>query len=247
MAIRSGTSAARVKRVAPAGLDHETILIAADRVLRRGNLAGFSMRKLAAALGTTPMAVYRYFPDKAALLDALADRAMEGIDPPMPRGAGWQVRARGVAQRYRARLLASPALVQWLLGRVTVSPGALRQYDAALAIVRESGLSDRDVVRVVDATVSYVLGFAAIEVARQGLGAQERGYRALAPWFQQLSPRALPALVALASHAGDFDDELFDFGLDLLLAGAEARVMRSAAGGRHDASGARHSRPGLRR
>jgi AcrR family transcriptional regulator len=182
------------------------------------------MRKLAEELGATPMAVYRYFPNKGALLDALVDRSLDGTELPAMRAAPWQERARQLASFYRARLLESPETVPWVLSRVGVSPGALRDYEAALSIVRESGLPDVDVVRVVDATVSYVMGFVAIEVARQGAGTKGRGYRSLVPQFLQLPSREFPMLVALAAHAGDFDDELFGFGLDLLLEGARARV-----------------------
>ncbi len=212
--------------IRPDALGHEAILRAADRVLRRERLPGFSMRKLADELGATPMAVYRYFPSKDALLDALVDRAMDGLELPRGRRLAWGQRARSLARAYRARLLEAPEAVPWVLRRVAMSPGALRQYDAALAIARESGLPDAEVVRVVDAIVSYVLGFVAIETARLAAPADGRGYRALVPYFQRLPPQEFPALVALAPHAGDFDDELFGFGLDLLLSGAEARAAR---------------------
>jgi TetR/AcrR family tetracycline transcriptional repressor len=197
-------------------------------VLRRERLAGFSMRKLAEELGATPMAVYRYFPNKGALLDALVDRGLDGAALPAMGAASWQERGRMLASFYRARLLESPETMPWVLSRVGVSPAALRSYEAALAVVRESGLPDKDVVRVVDAMVSYVMGFVAIEVARQGAGTRGRGYRSLVPQFLQLPSDEYPTLVALAAHAGDFDDELFAFGLDLLLAGAQARVSAAA-------------------
>lgn len=212
------------KPVARAGLERGTILAAAERLLRREGLEGFSMRKLARPLGTTAMALYRYFPNKDALLDALVDRQMEGLEVPSARRSPWQTRARLLAVGYRARLLALPEAIPWVLRRATVSPGALRHYDAALSAARDSGLPDAEVVRVVDAMVSFVLGFVAIEAARLGVPASGRGYRALVPLFLRLPARDFPALVALAPHAGDFDDALFEFGLDLLLDGATARA-----------------------
>ena len=214
------------RKAAGTRLDHGAVLAAAERVLRREGLEGFSMRKLARQLGATPMAVYRYFPGKEALLDALVDRQMEGLAAPAGRSAPWQARARALAHGYRARLLTWPEAVPWVLRRVGVSPGALRQYDAALAVVRESGLPDAEVVRVVDAVVSFVLGFVAIEVARRSARTAERGYRTRVPYFLRLPPLEFPALIALAPHAGDFDDELFGFGVGLLLEGAAARAAR---------------------
>ncbi len=37
------------------------------------------MRRVAAAVGVTPMAIYRYYPDRASLLNALADEGFEEL------------------------------------------------------------------------------------------------------------------------------------------------------------------------
>jgi AcrR family transcriptional regulator len=53
---------------------HETILDAAVAVYGRRGSRGFSMRSVAAGAGITPTAIYRHFPDKAALARALVER-----------------------------------------------------------------------------------------------------------------------------------------------------------------------------
>jgi AcrR family transcriptional regulator len=53
----------------------ERITAAATYLLTEHGAAGVSMRKVAAAVGITPMAIYQYFGDREALLNAVADAA----------------------------------------------------------------------------------------------------------------------------------------------------------------------------
>ncbi|HUJ61171.1 MAG TPA: TetR family transcriptional regulator [Kofleriaceae bacterium] len=51
----------------------DRIAAAARRILDRHGSEAVTMRRVAQAVGITAMAIYRHFPDRAALLDALAD------------------------------------------------------------------------------------------------------------------------------------------------------------------------------
>lgn len=55
----------------------DAILAAAGRAFGEGGAAGFSLRDIASRVGVTPMAIYRHFNDKQALIDALVDEATE--------------------------------------------------------------------------------------------------------------------------------------------------------------------------
>jgi AcrR family transcriptional regulator len=55
----------------------ERILQASVEAFERGGLDGLSMRKIAAAVGLTPMALYRHFADKQALVDAITLHGLE--------------------------------------------------------------------------------------------------------------------------------------------------------------------------
>lgn len=52
----------------------ERIVAAARRILTEDGSAAVSMRRVATAVGLTPMAIYRHYPNREALLDAVADR-----------------------------------------------------------------------------------------------------------------------------------------------------------------------------
>jgi AcrR family transcriptional regulator len=57
----------------------ERIAAAARRLLDRGGADAVTMRRVAKAVGITPMAIYRHYPDRAALLNALADKGFEEL------------------------------------------------------------------------------------------------------------------------------------------------------------------------
>jgi len=55
------------------------ILIAARRVLEHGGVETVSMRRVAKAVGITGMAIYRHYPDRRALLDAVATEGFNDL------------------------------------------------------------------------------------------------------------------------------------------------------------------------
>lgn len=57
----------------------EKILAAAGKILAREGAEAVSMRRVAKAVGITPMALYRHFADREALLTALANEGFEDV------------------------------------------------------------------------------------------------------------------------------------------------------------------------
>ena len=83
------------------GLDRNDILQAALVMLAKEGEASFSVRKLAAAIGVDPMTVLHHFHSKEALLRSIADRALAGVELPLPSG-DWKKDLLNVANAYRA-------------------------------------------------------------------------------------------------------------------------------------------------
>src|SRR5690242_14152022 len=75
----------------------ERITAAATYLLTEHGGAGVSMRKVAAAVGITPMAIYQYFPDRETLLNAVADTAFAELV------RRWEAADRPVAADERLR------------------------------------------------------------------------------------------------------------------------------------------------
>jgi len=57
----------------------QQILEAASEIFRRDGLHGLTMRAVAAAVGVSPMAIYRYYVDKAELVQGLWDAVMHEV------------------------------------------------------------------------------------------------------------------------------------------------------------------------
>jgi AcrR family transcriptional regulator len=55
------------------------IAAAARHLLNKDGAEAVTMRRVAAAVGVTPMAIYRHYPDRASLLNALADEGFEEL------------------------------------------------------------------------------------------------------------------------------------------------------------------------
>lgn len=78
----------------------EKIRRAALKLFERGGADAVSMRRVAESVGITPMAIYRHFPSREALLKQLSDDSFQAI------AHEWQAQARhpDVLQRLQALL-----------------------------------------------------------------------------------------------------------------------------------------------
>jgi AcrR family transcriptional regulator len=57
----------------------QRIAAAARRLLDKEGVEAVTMRRIAKAVGITPMALYRHYPDRSGLLNALADEGFEQL------------------------------------------------------------------------------------------------------------------------------------------------------------------------
>lgn len=63
----------------PAALTRELILACALDIIDRDGIDGLTMRRLGKALDRDPMTLYRHAPNKAALLDGIAEMVLEQL------------------------------------------------------------------------------------------------------------------------------------------------------------------------
>ena len=91
------------------------IAIASRRLLDKEGVEAVTMRRVAKAVGITPMAIYRHYPDQAALLNALAD---EGFDELTTRltgkrfSGGLEERLTQMGEIYLDHALENPRLFE---------------------------------------------------------------------------------------------------------------------------------------
>jgi AcrR family transcriptional regulator len=103
----------------------EVVLATALELIDRDGAEALSMRRLAGALAWDTMILCRHVPNKAALLDGVAEiiLAQLTVDPADPDWAG---QLRTVARGYHALALAHPHVVPLLVTRPLATPLALR-------------------------------------------------------------------------------------------------------------------------
>ena len=132
----------------PQRITREGLLDAAIQIVDAEGLDALTMRRLGQAVGAVPAMVYRFFADKAELVEALADwifaQAPERRPPVEPQARPVQPapleQLRQVAHGIRRALLAHPALVATAVRRPPRKAATLHGIDAGLGLLITAGL-----------------------------------------------------------------------------------------------------------
>jgi AcrR family transcriptional regulator len=117
----SATGAAAVR----GGLTRERVLAAALEIVDADGVDGLTMRRLGTALSREAMALYRYAPTKAALLDGVTELVFSQfvVDP---AAADWETELHRAAGAFRALALRHPNVAPLLITRPLITPLGLR-------------------------------------------------------------------------------------------------------------------------
>ncbi|MGW0770429.1 TetR/AcrR family transcriptional regulator C-terminal domain-containing protein [Streptomyces sp. NPDC002676] len=185
------------------------------RFLDAEGLDQLTMRKLGAALNVQGGALYRHFPNKEALLDAVADKVVEGVGDGLP-DAPWPEQIHILGSRLRAAMFSHRDGARVVAG--TFAPGAntIMSSDVAVQVLCRAGLPPAQAGWIAFALFYYVLGHTIEEQAQLQLPT-DRDWRIRTERLNvDVSPQYAAALDALA----DADPaERFDFGLGLFVEG----------------------------
>ncbi|GAA2277955.1 TetR/AcrR family transcriptional regulator [Kitasatospora cystarginea] len=207
----------------------EEILDTAAELLRTSDAESFSVRKLAAALGTDSSSLYRHFRNKTELLRAVADRillaAMDGYRP----GGNWKQRVTGLALRLREAFGEQLQLAA-VWGRYgSGGTGSRLVMEELLQALRTSGLPDEEVpvryhriVILLAALIASEAGISTItpEEYEQGmeqfrvavLGADPERFPALAHFARDIRPLGVDRRAAfeeiLAAHLAQIEAQI---------------------------------------
>ena len=201
-------------------LSEDLIVETALRLIGEHGPEALSVRRLGAALGCDPTALYRYFQGTDDLVLAIADRiigdAMAGFVP----GDDWVASLREMALRVRAGYLAHPRAAAMASHRVT------RRRNEIIGLLLSAGFEPVRAARLYLAFIDTVLSHAATDAAFQALPRQRReaDERAWRDVYQDLDPAAYPALTAVRPHLFGMADSSFEEAVDLMLAALAARA-----------------------
>lgn len=203
-------------------LTRNRIIAAAMELIEQEGVDAVSMRRLATELGCGVMSLYSYVPSKAALLDAVAEVVMSGIEcTPIP-DESWAERVRVQARAFRQCARDHPLCTMIAVGRPATSVAQLRALEHALETLREAGLSGEESIRLMRTFVAYILGSLLGEVGvAPALAGSERASGMAACSQRMLKGKDFPQVTTLAAALSRNDpDADFEFGLELLIRAA---------------------------
>jgi AcrR family transcriptional regulator len=229
----------RPRRGPKPGLSLDRIVAAGIALAATDGLASVSMGRVAAELGASTMALYRYVPAKDDLLTLMVDTAF-GPPPPAPEpGDEW----RDGLTRWAATLKAAYQKHPWTLrvpisGQLLLCPNNVAWLDNALQCLAETPLSEAQKLSAVLLVSGFVRNEATLTQdlaagsASSGGGPAGPGGAAVPGYGAAMSAvigsEGFPALRrAIASGSLDDDEGLdteFWFGLERILDGLEVLI-----------------------
>lgn len=194
-------------------------------------LEALSMRKLAQRLEVGTMSLYRYVPAKKELLDLMLDAI---VGPSQERLAaaekGWRDFLTTTAHQARRLYLQHPWMLQANWSRPVLGPNSVADLELTMKGIADARLSDQAKMNAVTSVESFVMGSARQELlwasasTEQGITDDEFWRHQLPTLVRAMESGEFPVMAQL--DEGVFDttwDSGFEFGLELLLDGIDAR------------------------
>ncbi|MBF6177200.1 TetR/AcrR family transcriptional regulator [Nocardia otitidiscaviarum] len=197
----SGATAPRGRAGRPARLSRESIVAAADRVLRDEGPEALSMRRLAKELDSTAMALYHHVRDKDELLLLVLESHAREI-PRLELPEDPRQRLLAAALVLYERLAERPWIVEVLAADPLVVPSAMPMVEVMMAAAVACGHTPQQAVDVYRTLWYYIVGDLVMRANRERRqGAPERA-AALdrADALADLDVTALPTVAAVADR-----------------------------------------------
>lgn len=202
-------------------LSREKIVRKAIEILDSDGVERVTMRRLGEALGVEAMALYHHFPNKDAILDAVAARIIEETGPgePPDGGGDWKtVMLSGPAAAGRA-IAAHPKSGWLFLGRNYSTAESIAMLEAPLALLHSAGFRGQQLVDAAHAIFAYTAGWYMLSSGQGGTWSSPDDDAVTA------ADQAAPLTAELAPGLRDWTRGMEE-GLLALLEGLEANLKR---------------------
>jgi AcrR family transcriptional regulator len=190
-----------------------------DLIVAEGEQA-LTMRRLGEVLGVKAMALYNHFPDKEAILDAVANLALARV-PVSPAKGSWKSRIKTLCHGIRNMALQYPNVFRVAMNRRVPPTSALPQIEWALSAFTEAGLTPAAQAVAYHTLRLYVRAYCLWEIeefhANRG-GDPAEFARLTAPY-----PHTAAAVNLIFTPD---PDRQFEAGLDLILRGLQVGKER---------------------
>jgi AcrR family transcriptional regulator len=210
-------------------LTRERIVAAGIAIADQDSLAKVSIRRIAAQLDSSPMALYHYLPSKRDLLNLMLDAVNAEFECPQNTIANWRGVLCHFAWESRRCLKQHPWVNQLRASDPEYGPESIRILEWLLTSLSRVGLDVRTAIRVIGVLFVFVNGFVAAESSEScaGKSAHRR------PSVNQ--PNFAKAILATGNYplvkrfiemtAEDRDDQGFEHALNLILNGVASEIQ----------------------
>ena len=139
-------------------LSRDDFLLAAFQIADSLGLSALTMRALGDQMGVDPTAIYRHFPSRESLIDAMLDRILaEAAREPDPLLSPRE-RIASVATNARRTFRAHPNVTGALAMATGDFPSGLTITRLMVSALRDMGLRGEDLVRMYQVFEGYILG-----------------------------------------------------------------------------------------
>ena len=146
-------------------LSTDAVVAAAIALADAEGLAALSMRRVAEAVGVSPMALYTYVPSKSELLDLMLDRALGEAEDPDETHEGWRAKLAFIARQRWILAERHPWLLDLATHRPPLGPNMLRKAEMIMRALDGMGLAHVEMDYAGEVLQNYVLG--ALQSARE--------------------------------------------------------------------------------
>jgi AcrR family transcriptional regulator len=214
-------------------LTPDDVVQTAIEIADADGLTAVSMHAVAARLGFTTMALYRYFPSREALYDAIIDDGM-GLPPaPSNAAADWRAVVTEWAHAKREMLCRRPWIAELPFVAAPHGPNWMAWLEALTAPLSRTGLPPAEVGQMISVIDGYTRGASdtSIALARyRARGIPEREWAAAvgADLGRAIGDPRFPTFAAILTAPSDGNPrtmtESFDFGLQRVLDGIKQYV-----------------------
>jgi AcrR family transcriptional regulator len=210
-------------------LTRQRVVQAAIEQADTAGLEALTMRHLAKALNTAPMALYRHVSSRDDLIDAMIDVVFSEIALPLG-GAGWKQAMRERALSLRNVLSRHRWAIGLMESRRHPGPANLRHHDAVIGKLRAAGFDVAMVAHAYSLLDGYIYGFALTRM-NMPLDTPAEVDAMAHDMFEPFPANEYPNLTEFVTDhvlkpGYDYAEE-FEYGLEVILNGLEQALTTS--------------------
>ena len=208
-----------------------------DRIARAGieiadsdGLSDVSKQRVAAQLGVTKMALYRYVPGKAELVALMVDVAIGPYPKAKQAGGGWRDQLEDWARRLITVFRQHSWALEATIGPRVMGPGELSWLEGAVSALDGTGLTGAERMDAAVLLVGHARGITQQARATGSAGNPEAQLGAILGDLMQAHGERFPALASALTSAAQSNgqDQAWEFGLQRILDGLAVLIDQRA-------------------